>query len=456
MVHRRDAFAVGRTSAERDRGATLVLFALVLTSLLIISGMAVDFGNKFQVRRQAQNAADAAALAAGNTLYNGATPDFPTAVTTVKTYAYSNFGVEPSAWTGCADGQALGYRPDNGNADTCISFDSSTAPTRVRVKLPARNVQMFFAQLIGQTSASVSASAVAEIRNNSGTAPCGLCLLSPSANPALSLQADGNVVVTANKIVINSSGSHAALLGANGGIVTDPSTPVCIVGNRSVQGSGNFNQPPITGCTTPANDPLSGLPTPTWSGKGPDVSGQTAIGPGSPSCTVSPSAGVCVYNNITVTSNMTMNPGLYIITGQLLDSSDGSVTANNATLFFSTTGSINFSGNGGLTVTSVTPGSACPTPWSGCTPYQGVGIYFDRTAVGTTKFVFQANGNLNVTGAVYAKGQKLDLKANGASLTLSSLVIADTANVSGNGGITVHYNKTQNPPISSAPPSLLQ
>ena len=49
---------------QADRGATLIFFAVILVGLLAISGLAIDGGRLFAERRQQQNAADSAALAA--------------------------------------------------------------------------------------------------------------------------------------------------------------------------------------------------------------------------------------------------------------------------------------------------------------------------------------------------------------------------------------------------------
>ena len=47
-----------------DRGATMILFAVVLIGLLALSGLVIDGGRLFAERRQQQNAADFASMAA--------------------------------------------------------------------------------------------------------------------------------------------------------------------------------------------------------------------------------------------------------------------------------------------------------------------------------------------------------------------------------------------------------
>ena len=138
-----------------ERGAVLVLAVVMLSAMLAFSALVIDVANAMQTRRQAQNSADAAALAGAQDLPNSAT-----VVSMIKQYAYSNMGIASSAWINCSDPQALSRLPDVANSDTCISIDN--AFQRVRVQLPRRTVATFFGKFMGASNISVSAHAVAE------------------------------------------------------------------------------------------------------------------------------------------------------------------------------------------------------------------------------------------------------------------------------------------------------
>ncbi len=56
---------------EREHGQVVVIFALALVAILAAAGLAFDVGRFYSERRFLQNAADAAALAAGNALVRG-------------------------------------------------------------------------------------------------------------------------------------------------------------------------------------------------------------------------------------------------------------------------------------------------------------------------------------------------------------------------------------------------
>ena len=60
---------------REQRGQVLVIFALGLVALLAAAGLAFDIGRFYSERRSLQNAADAAALAAANSLIRGGTTD---------------------------------------------------------------------------------------------------------------------------------------------------------------------------------------------------------------------------------------------------------------------------------------------------------------------------------------------------------------------------------------------
>ena len=75
---RGDQLMAGRVRAARrsragERGQILVLFLLAITALFAAAGLAFDVGRFYVERRFLQNAADAAALAAANTMISGKT-----------------------------------------------------------------------------------------------------------------------------------------------------------------------------------------------------------------------------------------------------------------------------------------------------------------------------------------------------------------------------------------------
>ncbi len=146
-----------RLRRRDERGAILVMAALLMVALLAMSAVAVDLANARQQHRKAQGSADAAALAAAQDLPNPAT-----VVATAKEYALANFDTPASAWVGCTDPEHLAETPDIGASNTCISIDE--AFSRVRVRLPRTAVETYFAKVIGVDAVHVSAAATAEAK----------------------------------------------------------------------------------------------------------------------------------------------------------------------------------------------------------------------------------------------------------------------------------------------------
>ncbi len=68
-------FAPSRPFAADERGSVTIIFALVLTVLLVSAGVAVDYGRMLHARFNVSAAADAAALAAGRALGEGTRTD---------------------------------------------------------------------------------------------------------------------------------------------------------------------------------------------------------------------------------------------------------------------------------------------------------------------------------------------------------------------------------------------
>ena len=83
-----------RRSRVRERGQVLVIFVLSLTAIFAAAGLAIDIGRLYMERRFLENAADAAALAAANSLIRGNTDD--SARSDAMAVLTKNFGSPPN------------------------------------------------------------------------------------------------------------------------------------------------------------------------------------------------------------------------------------------------------------------------------------------------------------------------------------------------------------------------
>lgn len=138
-----------------SRGQVIVLFAIFLTAMLGMLGLATDLGYSFVQRRNSQNAADAAALAGALAVLKQV-PAQTTVGNTVATNAMPSTTLRP---TFC------GYVSDGGPHSDLGSCEGSPPPgaTGVHVHVEERHTT-FFMRLFGIVNTTTSAEATANVQ----------------------------------------------------------------------------------------------------------------------------------------------------------------------------------------------------------------------------------------------------------------------------------------------------
>jgi Flp pilus assembly protein TadG len=196
------------------------MVAISLVVLLIPVAFVIDIGSARLERRQAQTAADAAALAAVRVLSDGGTR--ADAAETAIRLTYENTKGQNGAasladwrarWTSCADPGRPGAYVATAAAPVateCISFTASDS--QVRVKVPTLDVGTHFAGVIGVRSLSTSALAEARITmgGSGGYAVFGKST-SCNSDATVVLKGGTNIIdgpVHSNNTVIVDGGSH--------------------------------------------------------------------------------------------------------------------------------------------------------------------------------------------------------------------------------------------------------
>lgn len=145
---------------QSERGAVIIQVAIILLGLLAFSAFAIDYGVMWVSRRQAQNAADAGALAGAISLAY-TSPDHEIAKQAAAAAAAANpiWGVTPNVGvTGGQPDVIIGPCPVGapGIADTCVRVNVY----RNQQKNPLPTV---FARLVGVTDQGVRATATAQV-----------------------------------------------------------------------------------------------------------------------------------------------------------------------------------------------------------------------------------------------------------------------------------------------------
>ena len=150
-----------QTKAHRyapERGAILIQVAVAIIVLIAFTMFVVDYGILWVSRRQAQNAADAGAMAGAIALaFDNFTDrsDTGPAKTAAHTLATSNEVWEESPDVNLATDVTFPACPDDGS-NTCIRVDVYRNQARLN-PLP-----MWFGQLVGLTDQGVKATAIAQ------------------------------------------------------------------------------------------------------------------------------------------------------------------------------------------------------------------------------------------------------------------------------------------------------
>lgn len=189
---------------DHERGATLVMVALSVVAIITMSGLLIDGGRAYALRRQMQNAADAAALDGArqlNKYITAATTDKYSIYNTAKARATGN-GASASPFTcrlTAVDRTDLGPCPDT------VTNSSATIPSNAYgVKVTASQTEgTFLIRITGQSSYSSNASATAQVgKPLGGRSPFMLCsTVGQGSSPSI-LQPQGNNTYTINPAAI--------------------------------------------------------------------------------------------------------------------------------------------------------------------------------------------------------------------------------------------------------------
>ncbi len=395
------------------KGVVTLVLSMCMVVLLIITAMVIDIGFARQYRAEAQASVDAAALAAAQDL--GLTNWQTVAPATAKRYANRNDpNLTDASWLVCTDSAHLAYVPAGVPTGTCVSFDSATAPTHVRVRLPIHATPAFFGRIAGRTGYDVDAAAEAQRTAGAGNnGPCGLCVI------------EGGTLQIANitklQVIGGEVWADSLTANANG--------PASIVSPLPIKWhNGSYQQNQVSGCTAP-NKPNSNsnwgmndgaasycsryqkvdttVPNPfaavtvDYSGIPANTAGLNVNSCNDAQTLVQPDR---VYvQNVQIPSGCTvtlLSNRNYYFSGQLSVSSGATLKGTGVTLIFGCAsngygkacsgegGKFDFQGT--VTIAAATAG-----------PYAKLAVLFDPGNTSGTPNGF--NGNVTLDGAIYAK-----------------------------------------------------
>lgn len=461
-----------RSKSEKRRGAIAVLVAISLIALIGVAAIALDGGLLLDNHRRVQSAADASALAAACDLFNN--------------YA-SNDGLDPS---GTARASALSTAMANG-------YNNDGVTSVVTVNIPPQsgnfvgkagyaeviiqyNQTRGFSSIFGSGDLPVVARAVA--RGIPGN--IGILVLDPSISDSAELDGPNMSVLNQGQIFVNTSSSTGTWLNKGANITLGGMN--LVGGLDNLGGTATYTGSGLQLNTDIVQDPLMNIPEPTDpnitvpSGGGQvGFSGSTLYGV-NPTVSI---AGMTNYGSVTITSDTTLQPGIY--TGITIGSSSGggkpgpgsssypsdpSVSSSGPTvtlmpglyylespssgagpgpgpggggglnllsgtlngsgvMFVVATGKDNFFNNNANGVVNITP----PTPTSGGTwpsgtssaTYNGISVWIPRGDF--SEYHVIGGYNMNMPGTWYAQGGEFDIRPSGSATYQIGNYICDQA-----------------------------
>lgn len=275
------------------------------------------------------------------------------------------------------------------------------------------NVPSLFSAFFTDGDVPMSGRAVARLME--GHTACILAL-DANASGAVTFTGSSNVTLDGCNVHANSLATNAVAVTGRGHVKTP-----CVSATGNVSASSGL----VLGkCTSPIehaytiNDPYEDILEPLIGGAcEPD---NVFAGPPDSSYTISPG----VYcGGLTIKRTVTMNPGVYIISGGYLKIESTAVVSGTGVMFFLTGGAtVHIAGTANVQLSAPTSGA-----------YAGILIFVDRDDLYATHII---NGNSAsfFEGAIYARGSHVEFAGSGTVGGGCTQIVAATIEFTGEAG----------------------
>jgi Flp pilus assembly protein TadG len=424
---------------DGEEGQAVVLFAIMMLALLFAVGLAIDAGQLYSAKRTEQEAADAAAFAGAVVLYQQGTGS--EAIAAARSDALTNGYLSGG---GCA----LSTPGDCYDAATQTTVSVYWPPISGAYLGNIKHVEVSITRQV-KTSLVPAEAAFNPVRARgvAGSEPLNngyaiMALDRGNTCGAFNTQSNGDVHLNGGGILVNSTCGTAAVNTQNDSNRFTIQSPYPLDVNGGASGSWAADGIPVNTGHNQVPDPFAGFPKPSTTGL-PICNSLAACQDGSGNQT----PGVYTVNlGGAGNSNMTMNPGIYILKGGMDTAGNANVTGNGVFIYNTyttypaapgatpTCSNINLQGNANSTLSAQTTGT-----WANLLVYQ------DPACTNTMQI--GGNGFFNGVGSIYIPSATFTFAGNPSTLDGSQL-IARTVNIQ-NGNITINYS-----PSNTAQPIL--
>ncbi len=411
-----------------DRGVVAMLFTFSLLPLLLVIGVAIDYGYAHRVQVSLQQATDAAALAGASN--NGGT--------SVKMQiAEATFRANINQVSASLS-----------SINPIVNVNGNHVSIRATTDVPTSFLS------IVQSSIPLSAKSTAKSYPLSG-AP--LCILALNETMQGGIRLQGTADLLAPTCAVHGNSNHLTDGLEAVGSPTGHAKNWCVVGGATA--GGHFTPNPITGCPV-VPDPFAGEFTPSEldgeeSGININKSCNYTSAWTPPSSSHSFGSGTWKFCNTVDIRNgetVTLNPGTYIFTSTLTVQAGGRLRSAGpgVTLYFLNGGNLDVRAGAELEITAPQSGKlagmALVHQEDGALPGSSQGV--THTIIG--------GGKVDIIGILYAPNSNLYITGNGDINQNSKYfaMVADSINLEGNGVLNVNMdsdNASEGMPDAAVP-----
>jgi Flp pilus assembly protein TadG len=390
-----------------ERGQALIIIVLATIVLAGMAGLVIDGGNVFLDKRNAQNAADSAALAAALTRGRGGSNVAGAALDNAAQNGYDN--------DGSTNVVEVHYPPTDGPYKNNAEY--------VQVVITS-NVKTYFARVVGwrqltnkvQATARTKTPEVREILH--GQAVIALAPNSDCNNKkAFWVHGEATLDITGGGVFVNSANNQCAFLqNGSGSIRIRDNHQINVVGGATIQKPQLLTPGVTVGVASTSYPPPFFMPKFSCGGSAVVSEDGTSMTAGSwddvfppPGVTNLESGTYCLGNGMDVVDNL-----------------DGSNV-----VFIIKDGDIHWNGSANIQLTAPAKGEQ-----------KGLLIYVPMD--NPNKIVLNAGEESNIRGTILAPASELHLNGNDSKAGFKSQIIAYTIDVNGNSNVIINYKDDQN------------
>lgn len=394
-------------SANSERGQSMVILAFAIIVLLGMSGLAIDGGVLFSERRNAQNAADAAAMAGAFAILQGNDP---------VSNAYARAADNDYDDNGTTNWVQVHYPP--------IQGPYAGNPDFVQVDIDS-HVDTYFAQFVFSGDLNSSVIAIAHAKPATvepllfGNAIVGLA---ESGCAVVWSHGNNNTDITGGGIHVNSDHPDCAFKASGSNVLNVSDGDISVVGGFEISGTASVNPVPDTGAEVIV-EPVIDPPNCTTSAVRDDGAGTFTPG---------------YTDDFNFHGgDWTLESGIYCVDGGFDVNSGTSITGHDVMIYVMS-GDVTWNGSATLNLDAPDDGE-----------YAGMLIYQDPG--NTARATINGDSGSHFTGTMYFPSAEVQINGTGATDGFHSQVVGDTVDMSGTSDMSILYNEDENYNVRKAP-----